>query len=261
MALVNYSTDNGVAIIELNVPPVNSYNFDVLIELDSAIVQARGDDSVWVIVLRGAGDRFFCAGADVKFFDTANGRARYNFALFANETFNRLEWTPKLTIAALNGTALGGGLEMAMACDLRLVKRGERVQLGLPESNLGLLPGTGGTQRLPRLIGKARAIEMMVTGKAISPDEALNFGLVNQVFEAGNFDDEVTKYAQQFLPPNRASKAVGAIKRAVQTGMNLSVSDGIALERELLQQLFESEDANEGIKALLEKRKANFKGQ
>jgi enoyl-CoA hydratase len=261
MTLVNYTPDNGVAVIELNAPPVNSYNLDLLIELDSAIMQARGDDSVHVVVLRGAGDRFFCAGADVRFFDTANARARYNFALFANETFNRLEWTPKLTIAALNGTALGGGLEMAMACDLRLAKRSERIQLGLPESNLGLLPGTGGTQRLPRLIGKGRALEMMVTGKSITPDEALNFGLVNQVYDADRFNDEALNYARQFLPPGRASKAVGAIKRAVQTGMNLSVADGIAVERELLQQLFESEDANEGIKALLEKRKANFKGQ
>jgi len=261
MALVNYSADNGVASLELNAPPVNSYNLDVLRALDAAIVRAREDDSVWVMVLRGAGDRFFCAGADVKFFDTAGARARYNFALYANETFNRLEWTPKLSIAALNGTALGGGMELAMACDLRLAKRGERVQLGLHESNLGLLPGTGGTQRLPRLIGKARALELMLTGKSIGPDEALNLGLVNQVFDAERFDDELHTYTQQFLPPARASKAVGAIKRAVQTGMNLSVADGIALERELLQQLFESEDANEGIKALLEKRKPNFKGQ
>ena len=261
MSLINYSADNGIAIIELNNPPVNSYNMDVLIELDSAIVQARSDDSVHVILLRGAGDRFFCAGADVKFFDTAGARARYNFALFANETFSRLEWTPKLTIAVLNGTALGGGLEMALACDLRLVRRSEKIQLGLPESNLGLLPGTGGTQRLPRLIGKARALEMMITGRPVTPDHALTIGLVNHVFDADGFEDEVTKYAQQFLPPNRASKAIGAIKRAVQTGLNVSVADGIAIERELLQQLFESEDADEGIKALLEKRKANFKGR
>ena len=261
MSLVNYSAENGLAVLELNAPPVNSYNLDVLRELDAAIVRAREDDGVWVIVVRGAGDRFFCAGADVRFFASAQARARYNFALYANEAFNRLEWTPKLTIAALNGTALGGGLELAMACDLRLAKRGERVQLGWPESNLGLLPGTGGTQRLPRLIGKARAIELMITGKSLTPDEALGLGLVNQVFAAEQFDDEVLKYAQQFLPPGRASKAVGAIKRAVQTGMNLSVADGIAVERELLQQLFESEDADEGIKALLEKRKANFKGQ
>ncbi|MBI3734556.1 MAG: enoyl-CoA hydratase/isomerase family protein [Chloroflexi bacterium] len=261
MSLVNYAADNGIAVLELNAPPVNSYNLDLLRELDAAIVRAREDDAVQVIVVRGAGDRFFCAGADVRFFATAGSRARYNFALYANETFNRLEWTAKLTIAALNGTALGGGLELAMACDLRLARRGERVQLGLPESNLGLLPGTGGTQRLPRLIGKARALEMMVTGRSIAPDEALGFGLVNQVYDADGFMDKVMEYARQFLPPARASKAVGAIKRAVQTGLNLSVADGIAVERELLQQLFESEDANEGIKALLEKRKASFTGQ
>jgi enoyl-CoA hydratase len=261
MTLVNYAADAGLAILELNAPPVNSYNLDLLVELDMGIVQARADDSVQVIVVRGARDRFFSAGADVRFFDSANARARYNFALFANETFNRLEWTPKLTIAALNGTALGGGLELALACDLRLARRGERIQFGLPESNLGLLPGTGGTQRLPRLIGKGRALELMLTGRSVGPDEALALGLVNQVYDGDAFDEKVIEYARQFLPPNRAGKAMGAIKRAVQTGMNMSVVDGIAVERELLQQLFESEDANEGIKALLEKRKANFKGQ
>jgi enoyl-CoA hydratase len=260
MALVNYAADKGVAILELDAPPVNSYNLDVLVELDEAIVQARADESVYVIVLRGAGDRFFCAGADVRFIAAASPQARYNFALFANETLNRLEWTPKLTIAALNGTALGGGLEMALACDLRLAKRGEKMQFGLPESNLGLLPGTGGTQRLPRLIGKGRALEMMVTGASITPDEASSCGLVNRVLDADAFNDKVMEYARQFLPPQRAGKAIGAIKRAVQTGMNLSVADGIALERELLQQLFESADASEGIKALLEKRKPNFVG-
>ncbi len=243
MSLVNYTAADGVAVIELNNPPVNAYTMDVLIELDSAIVQARGDDGVWVIVVRGAGERFFSAGPDARQFVAAGTRARYHMALFAAETFSRLEATPKLTIAAINGTALGGGLELALACDLRLAKRGEKIQLGLPEANLGLMPGAGGTQRLPRL-----------------PDHALTIGLVNHVCDADGFDDEVMAFARQFLPPQHAPQAVGAIKRAVQAGLNGTVAEGSALERELLQQLFESGDGDEGIQAMLEKRKAVFKG-
>ena len=260
MSLVNYNAADGVAVIELNNPPVNAYTLDALNELDAAILQARGDDGVWVIVVRGAGERFFSAGPDARQFLAASPRARYHMALFAAETFSRLEATPKLAIAAINGTALGGGLELALACDLRLARRGEKVQLGLPEANLGLMPGAGGTLRLPRLIGKGRAMELLVTGKSITPDYALTLGLVNHVFDADGFDDEVMTFARQFLPPQHAPQAVGAIKRAVQSGLNGTVAAGIALERELLQQLFESGDGDEGIRAMLDKRKAAFKG-
>lgn len=133
--------------------------------------------------------------------------------------------------------------------------------LGLPEINLGLLPGMGGTQRLPRLIGKAKAMELLTTGRTISVEEAHQIGLVNEVFEEENFFDRVLEYARQFVAPAKASKAVGLIKRSVQTGLEIPQAEALALERELLQQLFQSEDAEEGLKAYSQKRQAQFKGQ
>jgi enoyl-CoA hydratase/carnithine racemase len=172
----------------------------------------------------------------------------------------RLEQTPKLVIAALNGHTVGGGLEVALACDIRIAKENGG-KIGLPEVNLGVLPGTGGTQRLSRLLGKGRAMELMATGRTFGFDEALRIGLVNQVFKAENFWPEVLAYARQFCPPNKASFAVGRIKRAVQSGSEMSFADSLALERELQQQLFTSEDAKEGLAAYIEKRAPQFKGK
>ncbi|MBI2369022.1 MAG: enoyl-CoA hydratase/isomerase family protein [Deltaproteobacteria bacterium] len=258
--LVNYSTDRGLAIIELNNPPANSYGLDLLRELDDAIIQARLDEDVHVLVLRGAGDRFFCAGADIKMLNESSPAGRYNFALFGNETLQRLERTPKLVIAALNGHATGGGLEIAMACDIRLARKGGG-RVGVPEVNLGAIPGMGGTQRLPRLIGRGRAIELMTTGRLLEFEEAHALGIVNQVLESDGFWEKVLEYARQFVVPNRASAAVGWIKRAVTSGLDASLDVGLAVERELLQQAFTSEDLKEGTSAFLEKRKAVYKGR
>ena len=172
---------------------------------------------------------------------------------------NRLEQTPKLVIAALNGHAVGGGLEIAMAADLRIARKGGGT-IGLPEVALGVLPGTGGTQRLARLVGRAKGIELLVTGRTLSIEEAAAIGLVTHVFETENWWEKVLDYARQFCPPNKASKAVGLIKRSVVTGSEMSFSDALALERELQQQLFESEDAREGLRAYTEKRSPRFKG-
>src|SRR5215472_17590141 len=258
--LINYSTDNGIAIIELNDPPANTYTYDMMRDLDDAIMEARLDDDVHVVVIRGAGEKFFCAGANIKMLLSATPQFRYFFSLHGNETLMRLENTQKLIIAAINGHAVGGGLEIALACDIRLAKKGPAT-LGLPEINLGLLPGMGGTQRLPRLIGKGRGLEMLATGKTVSVDDALAIGLVNHVFEEENFFDKVLEYAGQFTPPAKASKAVGLIKRSVQTGLEVSQAEALAVERELLQRLFESEDAQEGLKAYSQKRQGQFKGK
>ncbi|MDZ7267244.1 MAG: enoyl-CoA hydratase-related protein [candidate division KSB1 bacterium] len=258
--LVNYSTDGGLAIIELTCPPANTYTYEMMKQLDAAILDARMDDSVHVILLKGAGDKFFCAGADIRMLQEVTPRFKYFFCLHANETLNRLEQTPKLVIAALNGHCVGGGLEIAMAADIRLAKKGAG-KIGLPEVTLGVLPGTGGTQRLARLVGKARALEIMTTGRIFEFEEAEQMGLVNHVFPAEGFWEKVLEYARQFLPPNKASKAVGLIKRAVQSGLEVSFSEGLALERELQQQLFQSEDAREGLSAYNEKRKASFAGK
>src|SRR5499427_5826294 len=257
--LINYSTDKGVAIIELNDPPANTYTYDMMRDLDDSILEARLDEDVHAIVVRGAGEKFFCAGAKIKMLQSATPEFRYFFSLHGNETLMRIENTQKLVIAAINGHAVGGGLEIALACDIRVAKRGPAT-LGLPEINLGLLPGMGGTQRLPRLVGKGRGLEMLATGKTISVDEALAIGLVNHVFDEERFVEKVLEYAAQFTPPAKAAKAVGLIKRSVQTGLELPQTEALALERELLQRLFESADAEEGLKAYSQKRQGHFKG-
>ena len=258
--LCTYRTENGIAILELTDPPANTYTYEMMRALDEAILKARFDENVHVILIRGAGDKFFCAGANIKMLQTVNPVFKYYFCLHANETLNRLEQTPKLVIAAMNGHCVGGGLEIAMAADIRLAKKNAG-KIGLPEVSLGVLPGTGGTQRLARLVGKARSIEMMATGTTFSFEDAHAMGLVNHVFDAENFDAKVMEYARQFLPPNKASKAVGRIKRSVQSGLEVPFSESLAIERELQQQLFTSEDAKEGLTAYVEKRPAKFTGK
>jgi enoyl-CoA hydratase len=259
-SLCGYKVENGIAILELNDPPANTYTYEMMRDIDEAILKARFDESVHVILIRGAGDKFFCAGANIKMLQTVNPYFKYFFCLHANETLNRLEQTPKLVIAALNGHCVGGGLEIAMAADIRIAKKNAG-KIGLPEVSLGVLPGTGGTQRLARLVGKSRSIEMMTTGATFSFEDALGWGLVNHVYDAEGFDAKVMEYAKQFVPPGKASKAVGRIKRAVQSGLEVSFSESLAIERELQQQLFQSDDAKEGLTAYVEKRPAKFTGK
>lgn len=258
--LINYSVEGGIAVIELNDPPANTYTHEMMRDLDDAILEARLDEEVHVVVIRGAGDKFFCAGANIKMLLSATPQFRYFFSLHGNETLLRMENTRKLIIAAINGHAVGGGLEIALACDMRIAKKGPGM-LGVPEINLGLLPGMGGTQRLPRIIGKGKALELLTTGRTISVDEAHQIGLVNHVFDEDNFFEKVIEFARQFVPPAKASKAVGLIKRSVQTGLELPLAEALAVERELLQQLFESDDAHEGLEAYSKKRQAQFKGR
>ena len=262
---INYAVQGGVAEIELNDPPANTYSYEMMREIDDAVLAARMDRDVHVIVIRGAGEKFFCAGANISMLTEADPEWKYYFCLHANETMNRLEQTPKLVIAALNGHCVGGGLEVAMAADLRVAKK-DAGKIGLPEVKLGVLPGTGGTQRLARLLGKARSIELMATGRLMSFDEAHGLGLVNDVWgeeqlKGRSFRDAVLDYAKQFTPPNAASKSVGHIKRAVQSGLEAGFHEGLALERELQQRLFESADAAEGLKANVEKRAPKFEGR
>ncbi len=267
--LVRYEAAEGIAVLTLDSPPANTYSYDLNRRLDDAILRARMDDAVHVIVLRGAGDRFFCAGADIAMLEKAAPTFKYAFCLHANETLLRLENTPKLVIAALNGHAVGGGLEVAMAADIRIgwrnVAAGAKPALvGLPEVTLGVLPGTGGTQRLARLVGKSRAIELMTSGRNLDMAEAERLGIVNRVIEAATVDEfmaAVMEAARGYCPPARASMAVGHIKRAVQSGAEVPLEAGLALERELQQRLFTSEDAREGIAAYNAKRKPSFKGR
>jgi enoyl-CoA hydratase len=265
MTKIRVEVTDGVAVIELNDPPTNTYSYDMMQEIDAAVLAARMDSDVHVIVLRGAGEKFFCAGANIGMLKDADPDFKYYFCLHANETLTRLEQTPKLVIAALNGHTVGGGLEVAMAADIRIAKK-DAGKIGLPEVALGVLPGTGGTQRLARLVGKARAIELMATGRLLSMDEARTLGIVTEVWgeaelKTRSFNDAVMEYARQFTPPHKASRAVGRMKRAVQSGAEAGFLEGLSIERELQQLLFQSEDAKEGIAASLEKRKAQFKGR
>ena len=261
--LIVTSLKNGVLTLELTFDPGNCYTHEMMKQLDEAILQARFDEKVHVIVIRGSGDKFFCAGADINMLKKADPTFKYYFCLHANETLNRLEHTPKLVIAALNGHTVGGGLEIAMAADIRIARKGAG-KVGLPEVSLGVLPGTGGTQRMARLVNKSKAIELMVTGDVFGFEQAQELGLVNQVWEAANtqeFMDRVQDYAEKFCPPHKASRAVGRIKRAVQSGAEIPFESALAVERELQQQLFQGEDAKEGLAAYIEKRKGNFSGR
>jgi enoyl-CoA hydratase len=222
-----------------------------------------------VILLTGEGERMFCAGADIAMLERVTPRWKYQFCLHANETLLRFENTPKLVVAALNGHAVGGGLEVAMAADLRVAWRrtapgAKQLVVGLPETNLGVLPGTGGTQRLARLVGKSKAIELMATAENVFVEKAAELGIVNRLLDApdaASFREKAMEFAKSFAPPKRAALAIGLVKRACQTGVEVGLEQGLALERELQQRLFTSADAREGIGAFNEKRPPSFKGE
>jgi enoyl-CoA hydratase len=261
--LVHYEVREGVAYFTLDFPPANCYTHEMMRQIDDAVLRARFDKDVHVIVLRGQGEKFFCAGADINMLKGAKPGFKYYFCLHANETLNRLEQTPKLVIAGLNGHTVGGGLEIAMAADLRIARKGAG-KIGLPEVTLGVLPGTGGTQRLARLVNKSTAIELMATGETFDFERGQQLGLINHIWETASTDEfveKLQKYAEQFCPPNKAAKAVGRIKRSVQSGAEIPFESALALERELQQQLFQSDDAKEGLGAYVEKRKPNFSGR
>ena len=261
--LVEYDVQGAVAMITLNDPPANTYSYEMMQQLDARILEARMDEGVQVIVITGSGEKFFCAGANISMLANVTPEFKYYFCLHANETLSRLEQTPKLVIAAINGHCVGGGLEVAMAADLRVARRNAG-KMGLPEVSLGVLPGTGGTQRLARIVGKSKAIELMAAGELFDFEKGETLGLLNQIFDADNgagFMAQVAEYARKFTTPGKAARAVGRIKRAVQTGSEIPFESALALERELQQQLFQSEDAKEGLDAYVNKRKAEFKGR
>ncbi|HEY8325982.1 MAG TPA: enoyl-CoA hydratase-related protein [Ktedonobacterales bacterium] len=258
--LVNYTAQDGVGIIELTNPPANTYSYEMMSQLDAAILKARFDENVHVILIRGAGDKFFSAGAEITMLNSVTPNFKYYFCLHANETLTRLEQTPKLVIAALNGHTVGGGLEIALACDIRIARKGAG-KIGLPEMNLAVLPGTGGTQRMARALPKNKAIELMAEARLMSFEEAQALNLINYIYESEGYWDKVMEYAHSFCPPNKSARAVGRLKRSVQSGSEIAFSEALALERELQQLCFQSEDAKEGISAYVEKRTPAFKSR
>lgn len=251
----------GVFMIELSDPPANTYTHQMFRQMDAAILEARFDDEISVILITGEGEKFFCAGANIKMLEESNPHWKYFFCLHANETLSRLEQSPKLVVAGLNGHTVGGGLEIAMAADIRIARR-DSGRCGLPEVNLGVLPGTGGTQRLCRIVGNSRAIELMCSGRLFSFEEAQDMGIVSDIFDGDgkSFRQQMIDYCKQFTLPNKATKVVGNIKRSVVSGSQMSFEYGLTLERELQKALFDSQDAKEGLNAFNSKRTPQFKG-
>ncbi len=247
-----------VGWIEINKPKANTYDHPMMLELAQAIEAMRFDDNARVVVLTSAVPGFFSAGADIEMLKGSQPDFKAMFCLHCQETLNQFANTPKVVIAAINGHCVGGGLEIALSCDLRMMAAGSG-KIGLPEVTLGVLPGTGGTQRLPRLIGSSRALDMMITGKLLSPEEALQIGLVNYVFPKESFVHDVTEYAKNLA--HGPARAVSLIKRSVVEGVEMPLAAGLALERELQNRLFVTEDAKEGLSAFVEKRKPSFKGR
>ena len=256
--VVTFSASNHVGIITLNRPPANSYEIGFLGDLEGAIDEAEKHPEVRVVILKSASEKFFCAGADIKAFAANDAATNIKMIHKGHATLDRMPASSKIFIAALNGHTLGGGLEIALACDLRFAAEGE-YKLGLPEVTLGLLPGNGGTQRLPSLIGPARALEMMITGRIVSPAEALELGFVNRLFPADRLISDTEAFARQVA--TGPGIAISAIKHLVHATGSMGLGDGLALETELMSSLFNTQDALEGVSAFAEKRKAVFKGR
>jgi enoyl-CoA hydratase/carnithine racemase len=255
---VSFLSDDGIGVIKLDRPPANSYDLSFIEELAAAVDQAADDVEVKVVVLRSALEKFFSAGADVRAFSENTVEANMEMIRASHETLSSIATIPKIFIAEINAHALGGGLEIALACDLRLAAEGD-YRLGTPEVTLGVLPGNGGTQRLPRLIGWSRALDLMITGRTLTPAEALELGIVNAVYPADKLGEKTLEYARALA--SGATKAIGNIKLAVHEGLSRGVESGLEREQTLIEELFRSDDGREGISAFTEKRKPVFSGR
>jgi enoyl-CoA hydratase/carnithine racemase len=256
---VRLEKQGGVGVVVLDRPPANSYDYSFLRTFASAIDDARADEEVRAVVVTSASEKFFSAGADVSFFASGTARSRLMLAVLAHETFRKMENTPLVFVAAITGHCLGGGFELALACDLRFAAEGS-YQIGLPETNLGLFPGSGGTQRLPRLVGLAKGLEMILEAKTVPPAQAKELGLVDRLFpDAAACRQGALEFAAKVAAG--PSVALGHAKLAVTQGYGAPLDLGLAIEREAISRVFVSQDANEGIKAFGEKRKPDFKGE
>lgn len=253
---VTFFSDGPLGYLTLDHPPANSYDLAFMSEFSSAVDEALAG-STRVVLVQSANPKFFSAGADIKRFLEGDIEANMEMIRVSQAAFRRMAAAPQVFIALLAGHALGGGLEIALACDIRLAAA-RSYKVGLPEVTLGLLPGNGGTQRLTRLIGPSRALELLLTGRTFGVEEAREMGLVASVFQGDEAEASVRSYAERLA--GGASLALAAIKRCVHEGGELSLANGLALEAELMEQLFRSKDATEGLTAFVERRKAQFVG-
>lgn len=257
-AYVSLTRDGALGFITLDRPPANTYHSPFVQDLAAAVEQARDDESIRVVVVRSALEKFFSAGADVKAFGENSHDTNMQMINAEHAVLEQIELTPKIFVAMIAGHCLGGGLEIALACDLRFGGAGE-FKLGLPEVTLGILPGNGGTQRLPRLIGKNKALDLMITGRALNPQDAFTIGILDRLIPMGELVQQTIAYAQSVA--GGASYAVGSIKQAVNQGIQMPLHDGLEYERGVTGRLFQSDDAHEGITAFIEKRKPVYKGK
>src|SRR3979411_1868967 len=251
--------DDGVALIHLNRPPANSYNLAFLDDLNAAVDEVRWDGDVHgAVLVSDLAPRFFSAGADINNFASSTQEQRVMTVLHAHEILLKIERTPKVFVAAISGHALGGGLEIALACDFRFAAESEYC-IGLPEVTHGLLPGNGGTQRLTRLVGRTRALDMMITNQQLNAARALELGLVDRVFPADELVEKSVDYVAQLA--KGPTLAIGNIKIATRLGADLPMEGALSLEREAVWRLFMSEDAAEGLAAFGAKRAPNWRSE
>lgn len=256
---VRLEIDGAIGRIKINKPKANLYDRQFMAELNDAVDEIRFNDDIKVVIVSSELDKFFSAGADIPMLKASQPNFKSAFCLGAQETLGKIERTPKVFLCALQGHTVGGGLEIALAMDIRFAADTPAIQIGLPEVKLGVLPGTGGTQRLSRLIGKSRALDLMITGRTLSPQEALEYGIVNYVYPADELMAKVDEYAQNLL--QGATRAVGLIKQAVVQGTEVHLDAGFFMERELQNRLFITQDAQEGLAAFVEKRQPHFQGK
>ena len=249
--------ENGVAEIHLHINKANSYDLEFYRDFNNAIDDIRFDNSVKVVILMSDVPKFFSSGADINFLKSADPAYKTQFCLFCNETLDKIARSPQVYIACLEGHTVGGGLEMALGCDLRFMGD-EAGKIGLPEVSLGVLPGTGGTQRLARLVGHSKALDLCITGRTLTPQEALDIGLVDKVFPQSETKEKTREYARNLA--NGPTYAISNIKLSIMNGKEMPLNVAIRYEGELQNLLFRSEDAKEGLAAFLEKRPPQWKG-
>jgi len=249
--------NDGLAVVSINNPPVNALTETVMSELNTIIDKLAGDNSVQVIIVTGAGEKAFVAGADIKQFSDVDATSGKELALRGQKIFSKLRTLKQPVIAAVHGFAFGGGCELALSCDIRIAS--ENLQIGLPEVSLGIIPGYGGTQRLPRLVGIGRAMALICSGDPIKAEEAYRIGLVDKVVPTGEQLNEANKLARKIM--SRGPLAVQAAKKAIHAGLEMNLNEGISIEADLFSELCDSEDQKEGAVAFLTKRKPDFKGK
>jgi enoyl-CoA hydratase/carnithine racemase len=256
--VVTFSKSDSIGYITMDRPPANSYEIEFIHELGVAIDGANDDAEVKAVILQSASEKFFSAGADIKAFSVNSSDVNMDMVRASHKVLDKMAASLKVFIAAIQGHALGGGLEIALACDLRFAAEGD-YRLGLPEVTLGMLPDNGGTQRLPRLIGAGKALELMISGDTVDPQQALELGMLNRLYPRDSFGQETAAYAEKLA--EGATLAIGRIKQAVHQGSDMKMKDALAWERNLAQPLFDSDDAKEGFAAFVEKRTPSFKGR